>query len=141
MERLYAPPDHPVFTLVPQAFHERAREIYLSIGEPEVTVRTFWDIYCNMLGRLQEPDDQLTEVFNTFQANLDNNADDMALLPDMEPFRLGQPLELGGKSTYMGGLEEGSEALPLNFNRPGAEFALFSDCEDSNDGSESDMSS
>ena len=141
MEQLYAPPDHAVFTLVPHTFHERATELYLSIGEPEVTVRTFWDIYREILGRLREPtDDQLTEVLDTFQANLDNNADGMALLPNMEPFRLGQPLDLGGKSTYMGGLEESSEALPLNFDRRGAEFALFSDCDDSNDGSGSDVS-
>jgi hypothetical protein len=141
MERLYAPPDHAVFTLVPPTFHERATELYLSIGEPEVTVGTFWDIYRDLLRRLREPmDDQLTDVLNTFQAN---NADpeDMDLLPGMEPFRLGQPLDLGGKTTYLGGVEESSEALPLNFNRPGAEFALLSDCNDSgSDESESDAS-
>jgi hypothetical protein len=144
MEQLYAPPNHPVFTLVPPTFHERATELYLSIGEPEVTVRTFWDIYCNLLGKLREPmDDQLTEVLNTFQVNLNNNTDSegMALLPNMEPFRLGQPLDLGGKSTYVGGLEESSADLPLNFNRPGAEFALFSDCDDSGHESGSDASS
>jgi hypothetical protein len=132
MEELYAPPDHAVFTLVPPTFHERVTELYLFIGEPEVTVGTFWDIYRNLLGKLRERiDDQLTDVLNTFQANIDNSAEDMALLPDMEPFRLGQPLELGGKSTYIGELEEGSQAIPLNFNRPGAEYALFSDSDDS----------
>ena len=142
MENLYAPPDHAVFTLVPPTFHERALELYLSIGEPEVTVGTFWDIYRNLLGRLREPaDDRLTEVLDTFQANIDNNAEGMALLPNMEPFRLGQLLDLGGQSTYMGGLEEDSQALPLNFNRPGAEYALFSDGDDSSNGSESDDAS
>ena len=132
MEQRYASPDHPVFTLVPPTFHERAMELYQSIGEPEVTVGSFWDIYCKMLGKLREPvDDRLTEELHTFQANLVNNAEGMDLLPNMEQFRLGQPLDLGGKSTYVGGLEENSEALPLNFNRPGAEFALFSDCDDS----------
>ena len=63
MEELYAPPDHAVFTLVPPTFHERVSELYLSIGEPEVTVGTFWEIYCNLLGRLREPmDNQLTDV-------------------------------------------------------------------------------
>src|ERR1700722_18579947 len=98
MEQLYTPPDHAVFTLVPPTFHERATELYLAIGQPEVTVRTFWNIYRNLLGRLREPtDDQLTEVLDTFQANLNNNAEDMVLLPNMEPFRLGQPLDFGGK--------------------------------------------
>ena len=54
MEQLYAPPDHPVFVLVPPAFHERATELYRSIGEPEVTVATFWDIYHSLLERLRE---------------------------------------------------------------------------------------
>jgi hypothetical protein len=115
-------------------------ELYLSIGQPEVTVGTFWDIYRNLLERLREPRDKhLTQALNTFQANLDNDTQDMALLPNMEPFRLGQPLNLGGRSTYLGGLEESSEALPLNFNRSGAEFALFTDCDDSSNESGSDM--
>lgn len=104
MEALYAPPDHPVFTLVPTALHERVMQLYLSIGEPTVTVGTFWDIYCNLLGRLREPaDDQMTDVLDMFQANLNNNAEpeDMALLPNVEPFHLGKPLYLGGKSTYI----------------------------------------
>lgn len=75
-------------------------------------------------------DKQLTEVLDTFQANLDNDAEDMALLPNMEPFCLGQPLNLGGRSTYLGRLEESSEALPLDFNRPGAEYALFTDSDE-----------
>ena len=141
MEQLYAPPNHMVFTLVPPTFHERATELYLSIGEPEVTVGTFWDVYRDLLGRLREPiDNQLTEELNTFQVNLNNDTEDMALLPNVEPFRLGQPLNLGGKSTYMGGLEESSDALPLNFNRPGAEFALFTDSNDSSNESGSDVS-
>jgi hypothetical protein len=140
MEQLYAPPDHPVFTLVPPTFHERATELYQSIGEPEVTVGTFWEIYRNLLGKLREPeDDQLTDVFETFQANVNNSAEDMALLPNMEPFRLGQPLDLGGRTTYVGGLEEGSRALPLDFNRPGAEFALLSDSDDGSNDSGSDI--
>ena len=131
MEALHAPPDHAIFVLVPPAFHERATELYLSIGEPEVTIQTFWDIYHSLLEMLREPmNDQLTNVLNTFQASVDNATDDVALLPNMEPFRLGQPLNTGGKSTYIGGLEEGSQALPLNFIRPGAEYALFSDSDD-----------
>ena len=119
MEQLYAPPDHPVFTLVLPTFHECTMELYLSIGEPEVYVSTFWDIYHDLLGRLQEPaDDQLTDVLHTFQANVDNSTE------DMEPFCLDKLLELGGRTTYVGRLEEDSQALPLDFNRPGAEFTL-----------------
>ena len=90
--------------------------------------------------RLREPlDNQLTDVLKTFQVNVDSSAEDMALLPNMEPLRLGQPLDLGGRTTYVGGLEEGSRALPLDFNRPGAEFALLSDSDDGSDESGSDI--
>jgi len=78
-------------------------------------------------------DDQLTDVLDTFQANLNNNAEDMALLPNTEPFQLGQPLDFRGKSNYIGGLEG---SVPLNFNRPGAEYALFSDSDDGSDDSD-----
>lgn len=86
---------------------------------------------------LREPaDDQMTDVLDTFQANINNSAQDMALLPNIEPFRLGKPLDLGGKSTYIGGLED-SETLPLGFNRVGAEYARFTSDED-DDSSDSD---
>ena len=138
MEELYAPSDHSVFTLVPPVFHECATDIYCSIGEPEVTVKTFWDVYCNILGRLREPmDDQLTDVLDTFQANHDNNTEDMALLPNMEPFHLGQPLNLDGRFNYIGGLEPES-SVPLDFNRPGVEYALFTDSDNSSNDSEPD---
>jgi hypothetical protein len=115
-------------------------ELYHSIGEPEVTVKTFWDVYCNILGRLREPmDGQLTDVLNTFQANHDDNAENMMeLLPNMEPFRLGWPLNLDGRFNYIGGLEpEGS--VPLDINRAGAEYALFTDSDDSSNNSEPDI--
>ena len=141
MEQLYALPDHAVFTLVPPTFHEHATELYLSMGDPEVTVGTFWDIYHNLLASLRElMDQQLTEALSTFQANLDNDMEDMALLPDIKLFRLGWPLDLGGRSAYLGGLEASSEAVPLNFNRPGVEFALFTDFDDSGDEDGSDVS-
>lgn len=80
-------------------------------------------------------DDQLTDELDTFQVNLNNtDLEGMVLLSNMEPFHLDQPLDLGDKSTYIGGLEG---SVPLNFNRPGAEYALFSDTDDSNDDSDS----
>ena len=49
----------------------------------------------------------------------------------MQPFCLGQPFDLGGKSTYLGGLEEGSQALPLDFNWPSADFVVLLSSDDS----------
>ncbi|KAF8218486.1 hypothetical protein L208DRAFT_1350965, partial [Tricholoma matsutake] len=49
VEALYAPQDHPVFELVPHTFHERADNLYAAIGQPAITVETFWDIYLDLL--------------------------------------------------------------------------------------------
>jgi hypothetical protein len=134
MEALYAPPDHPVFTLVPSTFNDYVTELYSSMGQPEVTVKTFWDIYRNLLAKLREPvNDQLTNELATFQAGAEQDDDGIALLPDMEPFRLGQPLDLGGRSSYIGGLEN---SAPVDIDRLGAEFAFFSDEDDSNEDDE-----
>ncbi|KAF8233749.1 hypothetical protein L208DRAFT_1190593, partial [Tricholoma matsutake] len=49
VEALHAQQDHPVFKLVPHAFHERADILYVTIGRPEIRTETFWDIYLNLL--------------------------------------------------------------------------------------------
>ena len=48
MEASYAPPDHPVFKLVPPAFHEHVSNAYSEIGQSKVNVDTFWEIYLSL---------------------------------------------------------------------------------------------
>ena len=125
MEALYAPPNHPVFELVPPAFHEHISNLYAAIGQPEVTVETFWDIFRDLLGRLREgPDEHLTEITTCYDATCRQESDDiMPLLPNMEAFRLGQPLDLGPNANYIGGLDDPvlADGVP--------EFAVFTDSE------------
>jgi hypothetical protein len=49
VEALYAPQDHPVFELVPCAFHECATELFVAIGGPKITIHNFWDVYLDLL--------------------------------------------------------------------------------------------
>jgi hypothetical protein len=105
MEALYAPPDHLVFKLVPLASHEHISNIYSAIGQPEVTVDTFWDIFHNLLGHLHEGlDEHLAEIIIHYKTH-GQELDDMFLLPNMDTFCLGQPLNLGANSNYIGGLD------------------------------------
>ncbi|KZO92830.1 hypothetical protein CALVIDRAFT_486839 [Calocera viscosa TUFC12733] len=54
VEELYAPPDHPVFNLVPRDFGCEIERYYHALGEPEVTIDSFWNIYHHLLNDLQE---------------------------------------------------------------------------------------
>lgn len=132
MEALYAPPGHPVFDLVPQAFHDHVSNAYSEIGKPNVNVDTFWEVYLGLLRRLRERSpEQVSEILTSYQANVEEDPDNVPLLPNMEDFRLGQPLNLGNKTCYIGGLE--SPALP-----DGAEVGEYADFTDESDGSEDD---
>ena len=130
MEARFAPSDHPVFELVPQAFHEHVSNLYTIIGQPEVTVETFWDIFRDLLGHLRErPNEQLTEIITDY--NITPEPEPMPLLPNMEAFRLGQPLDVGTNINYIGGLDDPistSSIGPSGPSRaPEAEYADFTD--------------
>jgi len=124
MEALYAPPNHPVFELVPPLFHERVSQLYMATGEPEVTITTFWDIYLDLLKQLRDGrDEQLSHVLDSHKETLNRNLEDMPLLPGMDAFRLGQPLQPGRRGCYIGGLDDISIERALS--KFGVEYAEF----------------
>ncbi|KAF8151403.1 hypothetical protein B0H34DRAFT_755565 [Crassisporium funariophilum] len=49
VEKEWAPPDDPVFQLVPPTFGEQASALYASIGSPSVSSLTFWAVYSDLL--------------------------------------------------------------------------------------------
>jgi hypothetical protein len=92
------PQDHPVFELVPCAFHEHATELFAAIGRPKITIHNFWDLYLDLLKRLRDGSDEaLTGILSSHQQSLTQPDQQVHLLPDMEPFRLGQPLNVRGE--------------------------------------------
>jgi hypothetical protein len=60
---------------------------------------------------------------------MEEDPDNIPLLPNMEDFRLGQPLDLGNNTCYIGGIE--SPAFPDGFQGPVGEYADFTSDEDS----------
>lgn len=48
-ETQWAPPDHPVFQLVPPDFETFVTLVYETHGRPVVQMETFWDIYTRIL--------------------------------------------------------------------------------------------
>jgi hypothetical protein len=66
------------------------------INQPEVNVDTFWNIYLNLLRQIHEGhDEQLTGTLTLHQETLNQDPDEMPLLPGMDAFCLGQPLQPG----------------------------------------------
>jgi len=53
VRQLYAPPDDPVFELVPPVFAGHADALYEAMGCPEVTSKNVWDIYRGILQGLE----------------------------------------------------------------------------------------
>jgi hypothetical protein len=135
VEALYAPQDHPVFELVPHTFHELVNNLYSSMGQPEITTDTFWDIYLELLKRLRHgQDEELADIITSHQNSMRPDQD-MPLLPNMQPFRLGQPLDVGKNVNYIGGLDV-SESI----SDPHPEYADFTTSDESDsDGSNVDI--
>ncbi|KAJ7084177.1 hypothetical protein C8R43DRAFT_1051851 [Mycena crocata] len=68
MEAQWAPPDDPVFELTPPEFTAKIEEVYQSLGRPEVTSKTFWDIYCVLLDAIVLVEDELTQAIQDLDA-------------------------------------------------------------------------
>jgi hypothetical protein len=47
-EAKWAPPEDPVFQLVPPTFENYVTQCFEDLGKPEVTFETFWDVYCEL---------------------------------------------------------------------------------------------
>lgn len=54
VRRLYAPPDDPVFELVPPEFDYHTNMIYVDVGSPSIAWDNIRDIYSTMIKRLEE---------------------------------------------------------------------------------------
>jgi hypothetical protein len=128
-----------VFQLVPCAFHDRAYHLYSAIGQPEITINTFWDIYLDLLARLRVGTDEvLVDILSNHQQTSSQPDADMPLLPNMQPFRLGQPLNAGRNTDYIGGID--ISALPSSVPVPRPEYAyITSDEESDSDGNDGEL--
>lgn len=53
MEQKYAPPNDPVFDLVPHAFAVHANAVWTDMGSPEPEFRNVWEIYLHIRDALR----------------------------------------------------------------------------------------
>ena len=86
--------------------------------------KTFWDIYLDLLERLRNGcDKELTDILSRHQPSAQPDQVDVDLLPNMAPFRLGHPIDVGVKTNHIGGLDisTSSNSVPV----PHPEYADF----------------
>ena len=94
-----------MFELVPPTFHAHISKAYEDMGQPTVNIDTFWNVYLAILRQLQQHK-EISEFVTSYQQSVQDDPQNVSLLDGMEPFRLGQPLNLSrGNSQYIGGLE------------------------------------
>jgi len=83
----FAPPDYEVFQLTPPAFNQHATLFYNSLGQPQISHDSFWDIYRQILQLFQvnegQPEDIGSSV-NTLAKELDSHFDTIAHISNEE---------------------------------------------------------
>ena len=78
--------------------------------------KTFWDIYLDLLERLRNGfDEELMDILSRHQPSARPDQADVDLLPNMAPFRLGHPIDVGVIANYIGGLDisTSSNSVPV----------------------------
>lgn len=84
----WAPPDDPVFRLVPPSFQEHIDAVYASIGYPEISAATFWETYGQLLEALRIIPDQIYAP-EELSAEASAFEVDIPVLPNLRNIRMG----------------------------------------------------
>lgn len=107
----YAPPDHPVFLLVPPELDARAEFLYRKLGCPPVDSGTFWDVYQKLLGsfHLEDEESILTPILTTHRKNSKamELEEEMELIGNLAELRNGANIVGPRHSQYIGGMVDG----------------------------------
>ncbi|KIK61520.1 hypothetical protein GYMLUDRAFT_243681 [Collybiopsis luxurians FD-317 M1] len=140
-KQLYAPPDHPVFELVPLEFDHWARQYYTQIGNPPVTRHNVWEVYDQLVAKFRS-NAPLVETFN-LQSFHDDRDEFVGEVQQALGQTVGdtvddlQPLRYDEDTGYMGGIRGGlgmDEEVQLADG-----VVCFSSDEESNDSDGSDV--
>ncbi|KAF9562244.1 hypothetical protein CPC08DRAFT_742208 [Agrocybe pediades] len=144
---LYAPPDDPVFLLVPPEFERYAKIIYESLGSPVVARDTIWAIYSDMLDQFERLDElaDLADGIADYMRALEESERNQELgPPEGRELEGGYDPENPDADYYMGGLNNGrgidadtlQELKQMDDNDEFELEAVFSDVEVGEDGEE-----
>ncbi|KAG2366681.1 hypothetical protein BDR07DRAFT_1479907 [Suillus spraguei] len=104
VEGIYAPPDHPVFELIPPIFGRHAQDLYASLGKPHVSSESFWNVYQLMRQQFEalEGDCDLTVELSQSVVHLKDGQ--VSLIPDLQDLPHNAGLLGPAGYLYMGGM-------------------------------------
>ncbi|OAX31874.1 hypothetical protein K503DRAFT_809694 [Rhizopogon vinicolor AM-OR11-026] len=104
VEAIYAPSEHPVFDLVPPTFEQHAQHVYASLGKPQVSSDSFWNVYQLLLALFQvmEADNDLTILLS--RGVVKPGDDDVPVLPNLRDLPGNAGLMGPAGYQYMGGM-------------------------------------
>lgn len=111
---LYAPPDHPVFQLVPPSFDQMASTFYAQLGEPAVSRHNVWGIYSCLLDKFYsfDLDAMLPEGIDKAWGYVQEELEDEVIMSDedlgLKPLLGGDANPVAGGFYYMGGVNNGA---------------------------------
>lgn len=119
MRQIYAPPDHPVFLLVPQEFSQQASLFMVELGLPPVTGDNVWNVYADLLMRFQsiERDEGIRKLLAA-QLPLPGDGDNLIGSEDLPIVDLPLFVEGSGPGSDMGiekSSDEESDDAELDF--------------------------
>ncbi|KAG1844880.1 hypothetical protein C8R48DRAFT_617680, partial [Suillus tomentosus] len=109
MRQIYAPPDHPVFLLVPQEFSQQASLFMEELGSPPVTGDNVWNVYADLLMCFQsiERDEGIRKLLAA-QLPLPGDGDNLIGSEDLPIVDLPPFVEGSGPGSDMG-IEKSSD--------------------------------
>lgn len=116
VEAIYAPPSHPVFQLVPTWLTPYLDAAYDSVGRPEVSISTLWEVFVSVRDAVQEklPEDVWAKVYD-LEMDIDKE-----VIPELDLLANGEPEGFGVDDSEGDEFEEDEGVI----------YAVFSDEEE-----------
>ncbi len=106
-ERLYAPPNHKLFELVPPEFAKSAKYYYGQLGRPEITHNTVWNVYMDLLVIFEENMMHVVEGWNLTAYNENFNEDHKLVEEVRREIQAEETLMIDKEDCYIGGVNDG----------------------------------
>ena len=115
MENEWAPPSHPVFSLVPDDFKLQINQLYILLGAPPVSHSSFLEVFRQLRDAFQpyEPEYPLATYIHSHDRDHNREEESIAILPGLKKLHLGE--EMGGAL----GLEDEEDCILSATVHPG----------------------
>lgn len=120
-EAKWAPPEDPVFQLVPPDFESRITQCFEDLKKPVVNFDTFWDVYCDLRDLVETvvPDDLMVTLTESIRDDDDGVPESFTFAHMNEP-------DLGGVEADVDGDEDIEDgALYVDFTIEEGRDQLF----------------